>query len=222
MDKRQINQMARQVRRALNAQPNFTNLSDYIDNLGWQTFLFSDENDDTLRQLRLTEYAQHKNAFSQQIGKMKFIFIRENLPPDMPTRLLAHEIGHILLGHISAEVISPAVCVQQEAAVAYFADRLLNAPKHLRRNIMIVVVVLMLAVFPMLVTQLHGASADPVAEPEITAPSTLAASEYYITASGRSYHTTDCYHIRDRQVMPITKATAKKMGYTPCKDCASK
>ncbi len=222
MDKRQINQTARQVRRALGAQPNFTNLSDYIDNLGWQTFLFSDENDPTLRQLRLTEYARHKNAFSQQIDTANFIFIRKNLPPDMLNRLLAHEIGHILLGHTSAEVIFPALCVQQEAAAAYFADQLLNAPKHLRRNIMIVLVVLMLAVFAVLATQLHGVTTVQLAVPEVTAPPTIAAGEYYITASGRSYHVADCYHIRDRQIMSITKATAEDMGYAPCKDCIGK
>ncbi len=220
MDKRQISKMARQVRRALGSQPNFTNLSAYINNLGWQIFLFNNENDAIIRQLELKEYIRHKDAFSQQLGQTKLIFMRENLPPDMLPRLLAHEIGHILLGHISTDVISPAACVQQEAEAAYFADKLLKPPNHLRRNILIFAFVLMLAVFPVLAAQLNDTSADQLAAPEVTAAPI--AGEYYITASGRSYHTADCYHIRDRQVMAITKAAAENMGYAPCKDCVGK
>lgn len=79
-------------------------LKEMLGRLNWEIVFFDlDDEASTrlLRELSILEFAEKYKAFSLQKDEFRIVFVKKGLATDTTNYLLAHELGHIVMGHFS-------------------------------------------------------------------------------------------------------------------------
>lgn len=163
------------------------------------------------QELALTPSIMSQNAFVYQRNETRLLFIQSSLTGQEKLYAFAHELGHIVLGHIQNGGIST---VTEEYEAGEFTHYLLNPGmgrrlciglNHHRRAIVALLTILALAVVGIGVIQKHEYDKQY-------------SGEFYVTPSGKKYHRRECSVVKDRiNIRRITEAEMK--DYEPCKLC---
>lgn len=196
----------------------------YLKKHEWRVITFGDggDGDKTLDLLNLSDFSRGKLSFAYKNTITSFVAIKADLDPDSYEGYLAHELGHILLGH-PLDALTPEH--EQEAnefAVAF------TALKPRFRFTRVISLVSALAFMVCAAGYFIGFSTGKAKATNIypaLASAASASSEadpnkiVYYTASGDKYHNSGCPHIKDRPTLSTTLGQAEVLGLEPCKSC---
>ena len=224
MHNKNLKKLAQQLTKELHKDLGITNLESYLRTQGWEIY---DYDQQLIDSLHLQDMVHKREAFYCCNNGLKIVFANKQHLSQSAYRLaLLHEIAHIALEHHLQE---PVGC-DYSALAEYEAETLAIEIQRLcqKRNnwplitcgIIIISLSLALALAMLPPDQLqNSAQALPGRDPATQDQSLPSTEQYYITAFGYRYHISDCYHIKDRDTTPVSKADAIAQGYTPCKDC---
>lgn len=216
-----LSRCARQLCQSLHYELTIDSLTLYLEAAGWQ---IKDYDISLFKLLRCSMSAKHTSSFIYYTDDLQIVFLRrKQLSTEAMKLTLLHEICHIELGHhlVKNGCDHNDLAEHEAEALAVEVKRIITG-RPLRQQITFcLLAALLIAAIG------FSASSAPqqraIFQSEATADTIeKPASGYYITASGKSYHIENCYHIRNRNTMMLTKADAEYMGYTPCKDCLGK
>lgn len=165
--------------------------------------------------LGLQEYVSHSKGFTYADKNYRIVFIHEDLNEEEKTKVLAHENGHIYLGHFSSsQVIGKDVQEEYEAneflhylQTDSVATKMQNGfIKHKKICLVVVAIALVLAIALAIFgyiekeKQYYG--------------------EYYITETGSKYHERDCIFVKDKNnTQRLTVEQFESGEYAPCATC---
>lgn len=161
-------------------------------------------------ELALTPDILSQNAFVYQRGGVRLVFIKISLTSEEKLYVLAHELGHIVLGHTT----NGSSSIAEEYEANEFVHYLLNPSlmlqgrvgvrNHTRASIALLIIAVLLVV--------------GVVVANYWIDKTKYAGEYYVTPYGTKYHRRECSVIRDRT--NLKKLTVEEFDdYDPCKLC---
>ncbi|MBQ8093226.1 MAG: ImmA/IrrE family metallo-endopeptidase [Clostridia bacterium] len=154
-------------------------------------------------ELNLREFAGG-GAFAYSSNQIHLVFVDRDLSDREKVVALAHELGHVILGHMR----NPGekdINVTQEYEANEFAHFLINPSLTTRAEIFVrkkwiwIVSVIAVLLFGFIIWE----SAD---------------IGYYVTKSGTKYHKRNCEYVRRWGVRRIFNVT----GYEPCTFCIGK
>ena len=165
-----------------------------------------------LQRLSLTETAKLQTAFTYKNNDLKFVFIRDNLSAEEKTYALAHELGHIVLGHLDKTDKG----VEDEYEANEFAHYLLSPSVSMKnKNFLSLHKKLIIG---LCIAVLIIAAAIPITSH--FANESKAYGEYYITETGKKYHRKDCIFVKDKtNTHKLTKEEYESGEYEPCGTC---
>ena len=178
--------------------------------------IFNNENvSQIINNLGLDDAVTRHKGFTYSNNKYRLVFINEDLSDEERLMVLAHEEGHIFLGHMSNNPII-GEDVRQEHEANEFAHYLLYPDKcekskmwikkHKKLVISVCAVVLALVI---------GVTSYSLWSREKTY-----FGEYYITTTGNKYHKKDCIFVKNKDnVSRLTKQEYESGEYEPCKTC---
>lgn len=165
--------------------------------------------------LGLQEYVSHSKGFTYADKNYRIVFIHEDLNEEEKTKVLAHENGHIYLGHFSSsQVIGKDVQEEYEAnefshylQTDSVATKMQNGfIKHKKICLVVVAIAFVLAIALAIFgyiekeKQYYG--------------------EYYITETGNKYHERDCIFVKDKNnTQRLTVEQFESGEYSPCATC---
>jgi hypothetical protein len=154
-------------------------------------------------------------AFTYADKNHRILFIEEGLSDDEKTILLAHEEGHIFLGHLNSMngICGDEILKEHEANT--FAHYLLNRSFLNSLYVNMSVYKLRTALISMFVLILLGASVTA----GIIYNKNLHKNEYCRTRAGWHYHLPDCETIENFEVTYDSRENYEKIGIDPCKVC---
>lgn len=201
----------------------FENLKDYACKLGFAVLFYESEDGKAeLARYSLEEVAKNKKAFTY-IANAKFIFLSSQLSAEEKLHVLSHEIGHIVLGHVGCNKVIDAYDAEMHAEV--FTYYLLYAPKEyrIRPTCAILLLVATLSVFVTYKNSNHHQKDSYVPAASYSYSDTQSVDNqdvyYYVTPTGRCYHTPDCTYIVNNCNSTSISAVLAQKRYTPCKVC---
>ena len=87
------------------ASPTLDNLNFIVDEAGYDIVDYDPKNQSEsfrilAEELELTPQILDQNAFVFSTGITHILFVRDNLTPEDKRLAIAHELGHIILGHL--------------------------------------------------------------------------------------------------------------------------
>ena len=167
-----------------------------------------------LRNLHLEDRAVYSRGFTYADSHYRMVFIGEDLNEHEKTLILAHEQGHIYLGHMNHPTVI-GVDVQEEYEANEFVhylmhpaliQRLRQAVKEHTVSICICIVLLTAVVVGVIKYR------------ELKDSETYF-MEYYVTPHGTKYHVKECSIIEEKEVRRLTKDDIENGEYEPCSFC---
>ena len=166
--------------------------------------------------LDLGSYISCSKGFTYADANYRIVFVHEDLSDEEKTRILAHENGHIYLGHFSSsQVIGRDV--QEECDANEFSHYLHKDGFGLRlrrsfskhKAIYIAAIILILASIAAFTT------VSIIRENKYC--------DYYITRTGTKYHAEDCYFVKGKEdAQRMTTEQLESGEYEPCARCIKK
>ncbi len=168
-----------------------------------------------LGMLQLPRGQLQSRGFTYVDANYRMVFVHEDLSQAEKTVVLAHELGHIVLGHMrTARVIGTDVLQEYQAnefahyLLAQTTARRLGRQSFFCRNRRVIAVVLALVALAALAGGVW------------LARQRSAFGEYYVTETGTKYHTADCKYIKGKpDAHPMTKAQFDSGMYNRCRIC---
>ena len=209
MHKSNIKQESKRILKLLNYDTTLENLLATLQNANREIYFYNNSNttgDKIIAVIHETEYAQKVKSFSYEKEGQQFIFVKGNLDYNEKRFLILHELGHLLFEHNHHKVSYYETNLQYENEANSFANTVLNH-RHIRQSKTIALlagILLICAVY----SGINYIS-------EIQIENTVC----FVTATGGRYHF-GCDHLKDNYgVTWMTVKEARKLEYTPCKDC---
>ncbi len=165
-----------------------------------------------LSRLGLPDAVTAQESFVYRNGNTRLLFVSEKLDGEELGYVFAHELGHILLGHLELEMFASGV--RQEYEANEFAHHLLHPSLSVRCRALIgrhKRLAVCIAAFLLCM----GLATAGIRYAQIQ---DSYFGEYYVTQSGNRYHRKDCPVIRNKtNLQRLTKEKAEK--YQPCSVC---
>lgn len=197
----------------------FAGLRQAVEKLGYTVVDFNHiYNDEAVQQLidalQLSEQSLRSRGFTYADANYRLVFVHEDLSEEEKRMVLAHEAGHIYLGHMTCTPIL-GQDVREEFEANEFAHYLTADPlwavrsyitKH-RKAVAVLCAGLLLAaavtaVVALVVTQRQYYG------------------EYYVTSTGNKYHEEECIFVKDKNtVRRLTVEEFESGAYEPCRTC---
>ncbi len=165
--------------------------------------------------LHISDIILRSKGFIYADADYRIVFIHEDLSDTEKMYILAHEIGHIYLGHLSnSPIIGKDVQDEYEAnEFSHFLlhssgkGKLVSIAKNHRRFITCMFVIIMVLLIGTLIVR------------SITSEKRYY-GEYYITTTGSKYHEKNCIFVKDKEnVRRLTKEKFESGEYEPCQTC---
>ena len=165
--------------------------------------------------LKLSDSILRTKGFTYADPNYRLVFVHEDLSDQEKMVVLAHENGHIFLGHlISVPIIGKDVNEEYEANE--FAHYLLNKTvanklgamisRH-KKKLLCLVIALLLLVSGFFIFQWKNREVKYY-------------GEYYITTTGNKYHEKECIFVKNKtNVSRLTKQQFDNGDYEPCQTC---
>lgn len=161
----------------------------------------------------LTALASQNSAFLYSQGDARYVFLDEDLPTEEKRYALAHEYGHIRLGHTEKDVFLHGT-FQQEHEANEFAHYILAPSVPIRTWAWMLghKVIAILA----LIAVLAGGVMYPVAT---YIESRTYHGGYYATPNGTHYHVEGCRYIEGREHRELMAEELDEGNFLPCSVC---
>lgn len=178
--------------------------------------IFNDEEVSKLIEaLKLSDNIIRSRGFTYADQNHRIVFVHEDLSDAEKVVVLAHEAGHIYLGHMSSTPIIGRD-VQEEHEANEFSHFLLNPGKldkasswihrHKTAAILTVVVLVVLITGGIVLSKIETEKSYY--------------GEYYITESGTKYHEKDCIFVKGKaNIHRMTIEEFESGEYEPCGIC---
>lgn len=168
-----------------------------------------------IKELSLEEIAKRGKAFVYQRKEIKLLFLCEEMTQDEKRYAIAHELGHVAMGHLRNRP-SFDNSVSEECEANEFAHYLLLPGKgylinhwiHEHKPACVIAIIAAALV------------AGGFALCSIVRYRNSLYGDYYITDNGSHYHIEDCVYVKDKtNVHRFTKQEHDSGKYTPCQIC---
>lgn len=205
-----------------------TEIKQIIQRSGWEIYSYQDAAE-IIDNYRLKDMAEKNDSFATRIGDRVVIFYNNEISQlDLPY-VLAHEIGHIVLGHLC----DTNDIYEKERDCGYFADELLAyVPKIRSGDIGSAIFVGLATALFMSVTIILPSKDSPQDMTETTVSVISEESSYsvsedsvvdtsvFVTKYGNKYHLAGCRYIKGKDdLLEISVEKAERGGYEPCEVC---
>lgn len=168
-----------------------------------------------IQSLKLSDNILRSKGFTYADNSYRLVFINEDLSDDEKCIVLAHEVGHIYLNHLSnASIIGKDVKEEYEANE--FAHFLLNPNKKAKISAFFkkhkTVFISCLIAFLLIVGGLITFSVIKTQKEYY--------GEYYVTSTGNKYHKRECIFVKNKDnIRRLTKEEFDSNEYEPCEMC---
>lgn len=179
--------------------------------------IFNEKDVQTLiTSLNLDDCIKQSRGFTYANENYRMVFIHEDLSDEEKNIVLAHEAGHIFLGHLNTvPVLGKDVKEEFEAnEFVHFLlckSRLKNCKAFVRKHkaaVIIAASVIVLAV------------AGTVIFANISENSKYYGDYYITTTAGHNYHLKDCSYVKNKSnTRRLTKEDFESGKYSPCDVC---
>ncbi len=171
--------------------------------------------DSLISELSLQSLASTGKAFTYQRGEIKLVFVCSLMTSEEKRYALAHELGHIVAGHLTSEVYNKAN-VTEEYEANEIAHYLLHPSIGLkaenwvyRHKSLVIVSLVILLIGIGAVLMRHYSMVEKTYY-----------GEYYVTENGEKYHDEDCIYIKDKSnVHRLTIEEYESGEFEPCRIC---
>ena len=165
--------------------------------------------------LNLRKLLAARSMLSYQKDNMRLVFVDDTLGEEEKKNAIAHELGHIVCGHIREGDISEYTASEEREADV-FAQCLLNskAGAWIRRRVA--------ACFAAALVLLGGLVAIPKMMDYlgIGHAKVYGDGQYYVVDDGERYHEKDCITIKGNETAHQMTAEEYETGrYSPCQVC---
>lgn len=221
MTNREIKQKVRKFQKEFGSSPvDYAYLQKAAEKQGYTVIEFNNvSNDPNVRSLvealKLSDKILYSKGFAYTDRNFRLVFVHEDLSENEKVFVLAHEVGHIYLGHLAAQPLI-GKDVREEYEANEFSHFLLNQTgtsklmaqirRHKKAVICIASVVILIAA-GIFVTSRMNANSQYY-------------GEYYLTATGSKYHQKDCIFVKGKTNIHRMTADEFYSGeYEPCKTC---
>ena len=200
-----------------------------IQRSGWEIYSYKDAVE-IIDSYNLQEMAEKNDSFASNIGNRIVILYNSEISQlDLPY-VLAHEIGHIVLGHLN-DVDDIGDVYAKERDCGYFADELLkyNPDRFIRKigifsGITAVLIALGVGIFTFFGEKSDNSSQNSETDFNVVTETEIQDTiEVYVTKYGKRFHLAGCRYIKHRNdLLEISVEEAEIAGYEPCEICFGK
>lgn len=193
------------IRKELKNNINFETLKECIQKSGYVIIFYKQGHpNDIIIKYNKSDSAAKYHAFTIKRNDAKYVFIDSDISYQDKLYYLAHELAHIVLGHLDSNA-NVADFRYQEMQAEAFAHAVLNYKSHkgLYAVIISAVLVVVLAICG-ITYHIHALQAD--------------STTVYITPTGKKYHSENCRYVQDKDCTAVSELQAEK-NYEPCKVC---
>lgn len=200
-----------------------------IERSGWEIYSYK-EAFDIIEQYHLQEMAEKNDSFATHIGDKTVIFYDDKISQlDFPY-ILAHEIGHIVLGHLD---ITDDIYIKERDCNC-FANELLGYIPNRKIGFFCgigAVTTAVIAGIVLLFTQNYSITQNTPQDTGVNITISIdenvlsehiltEATPVYITQYGEKFHLEGCRHIKNKDnLIKVSIAEAVKAGYEHCEVC---
>ena len=202
------------------SSPSLDSLVLLVEQLEYEVIEYSkakrDASTETLiQELALQSFADAGKAFVYRNGEIKLLFVCDSLSNAEKQYAIAHELGHVVLGHLKAGS-SLSASMEEEYEANEFAHYLLRPRISVKARVWVKKHrVLSLCVLLLIIALVIGVIVASKAAIERTYY-----GEYYVTESGEKYHVKDCSVIKGkRNLHRLTIEEFETGKYEPCQVC---
>ncbi len=217
----EIKRKARQFYQELNSSEiDYQALKNVIESLGYTVIEFNHIFNDTdvqtlIDNLKISDDILRSRGFTYADINCRLVFVHEDLSLKEKEIVLAHEAGHIYLGHLKSTPII-GKDVQEEFEANEFAHFLLNGLKGQPLNLFIKkhkkIICIVIAIVIVLTVGLIGFSHMRKQESYY--------GDYYITSTGNKYHEKECIFVKNKSnIHRLTKEEFDSGNYESCETC---
>lgn len=168
-----------------------------------------------IEELSLQNFAAQGKAFLYQKKDIRLLFVSSLMTPDEKRYVFAHELGHIVCGHMKGSILVDSD-VQEEAEANEFAHYLLHPKRMAKMNNWILLHKKQLIITGAIIAIIC------VSIPTIYYFTTRIPynEEYYVTENGAKYHLINCITIKNSgKIHHMTQAEFLSGDYDPCQVC---
>lgn len=204
------------------------NLISAITALGYKVIYFNDpdnviETEELLARLNLLEMSRNSKAFTYKLKSIRVVFIDYTMLERDKVYALAHEAGHIYMGHMDRVNCSYGAIEDEWEAneFAHFVispsiiDRFKGSIRSKAKLLVIPLIIILLFAAPHV--QLNHITASISDTGSKSNESTM---NYYVTASGEKYHKHDCRYVKNNNsARKITEKEYHSGKYSACSIC---
>lgn len=203
------------VRRELKRKVSFDTLAQYAKHLGYIIIFYRhNEPNDIIIKYGLKTKLLNKPALTACKGNTKYIFINADCSVEHKLIFLAHEIGHIVLGHLDIDknIFDTELC---EIEADTFAHEMLHYKPH--RCTLWVIIALCVALCASICFGIYSVSRNKSQCNDYTFVSEQTET-VYITPTGTKFHRESCRYVQNKNCTSLLRSEAEK-NYEPCKAC---
>lgn len=202
-----------------------------IEQSGWEIYSYN-EAVDIIEQYNLQEMSANNDSFATRIGNKIIILYDDEISQlDFPY-ILAHEIGHIVLGHLNNTDNTDDIYTKERDCNCFANELLGYIPNH---KIAIacgigVITSLILTIIVVLFNNNYSITQNPPLDTSFNITISIdesVLSEHitettpvYITQYGEKFHLEGCRYIENKDnLIKVSIAEAVKAGYEHCEIC---
>ena len=168
-----------------------------------------------IKELSVEEVAKRGKAFVFQKKEIKLLFLCDELTKDEKRYAIAHELGHIALGHLRHGVSNDTSICEEHDANEFSHYLLLPGKGYLikhwideHRTACVVSIIALVMAIGMITLYCYVCYRNSLY------------GEYYITENGSHYHKIGCTYIKDKKnVHRFTIEEYNSGKYEPCQNC---